>query len=72
MDRYKSNVAESLELLLERLIKMTGKTNETVSSLHSRILILEKRLEEHERTLGCARADPTQQSLHDSPFLMNL
>ncbi|OCA82439.1 hypothetical protein A8F94_21290 [Bacillus sp. FJAT-27225] len=72
MDRYKSNVAESLELLLERLIKMTGRTNETVCTLNNRIQLLEKRLAEHERTIGCTRSDPHNQSHHDSGFLMHL
>lgn len=48
MDRYKSNVAASLENLLESLIKMTGKTNEHVSTLHKRVVLLENRLAEYE------------------------
>lgn len=48
MDRYKSNVVDSLEHLLESLIKMTGKTNEHVSTLHKRVALLENRLAEYE------------------------
>lgn len=48
MDKYASTLDESVELLIESLIKMTGKTNEHVSTLQSRIAQLEKRLGEHE------------------------
>ncbi|WP_059171887.1 hypothetical protein [Bacillus sp. FJAT-27445] len=76
MDRNKSNVAESLELLLESLIRMTGKTNEHVSSLHSRILQLERRLDEYEndwkRTCnGCPTQLP-QLPLKEKGFLFHL
>lgn len=76
MDRNKSNVAESLELLLESLIRMTGKTNEHVSSLHSRILLLESRLAEYENEwkeacTGCPAKMP-QPPLKETGFLFRL
>ncbi|RDU37534.1 hypothetical protein DRW41_06735 [Neobacillus piezotolerans] len=77
MDRNKSNVAESLELLIESLIRMTGKTNEHVSSLHSRIRILEDRLAEHENEWkqtcsGCPVKMPQFPLNEDSRFLFRL
>ncbi|WP_053368337.1 hypothetical protein [Bacillus sp. FJAT-27245] len=76
MNRNKSNVGESLEMLLESLIRMTGKTNEHVSSLHSRILILENRLAEYENEWkqtcdGCPSKMP-QLPLKEQGFLFRL
>ncbi|RHW37227.1 hypothetical protein D1B31_15765 [Neobacillus notoginsengisoli] len=75
MDRYKSNVVDSLEHLLESLIKMTGKTNEHVSTLHKRIAQLECRVAEYETEMkhGCrCQTNLPEPPIKETSFLIHL